>query len=241
MSNILEVRDLTYRYAGVVEVLHDLTFDVPAGTIVGLVGPNGSGKSTLIKVALDLLALQSGTIRVGGDPHTSPSAKAAVSYAASNDYLPEFLTPREFYQVLGRLYGNLPDHNRAVELFTRYSMVGRYDDLIASFSHGMRKKTQLIAALVFRRRLTVIDETLNGIDLEALHLAEEDLRRLRDEGGAILLCSHDFTVLERLAQRVVFIDRGHLIEDDLTSAIISCHGSLRSLVFGHLESPGRST
>jgi ABC-2 type transport system ATP-binding protein len=103
----------------------------------------------------------------------------------------------------------------------------------------MRKKTQLISAFLLRRPLTVIDETLNGIDLEALHLCEKEFRRLREGGVSILLCTHDFAVLERIADRIIFLDLGQLVFDEPTASLAAEHGSLASMVFEYLESDVR--
>lgn len=103
------------------------------------------------------------------------------------------------------------------------------------YSHGMRKKTQLISAFLMRRPLTVIDETLNGIDIEALYLVEKELARMRSEGCGILLCSHDFLMLERIADRVVFLDYGHVIADTAVSQLRIEGSSVVELVLTHLD------
>jgi ABC-2 type transport system ATP-binding protein len=238
---MLDVSGLSFSYDGVTPVLHDVSLRVEDGTIVGLIGPNGSGKSTLIKNLLDLLRLQSGTVTVAGHPHSSTAAHASAAYLASNDYLPQFLTAREYIHTLAKLYGARVDDDDARELFARFSMEGRYDDLIEDFSHGMRKKTQLVSGLVLRRSFTVIDETLNGIDVEALHLAEQQLRALREEGRSILLCTHDFPVLERLADRIVFLDLGQVVAEGATSELVAEHGSLADLVFDWLDADLRTS
>jgi ABC-2 type transport system ATP-binding protein len=238
MTSVLEVAHLSYSYDSG-RVLSDVSFSLPGSSIVGLVGPNGSGKSTLIKNIFDLLRSQSGSITVNGHPHGSAAAKSAAMYLASNDYLPEFLTAREYVDLLGRMYGVEVDADEMRALFTRYSMAGRYDDLIENYSHGMRKKTQLVAALLMRRPLMVVDETLNGMDLEALHLCEADLDRLRAEGHTVFLCTHDFSLLERLADRVLFLDLGQLVFDRPTRQLLAEQGSLATAVFDHLESEAR--
>ncbi|WP_242882234.1 ABC transporter ATP-binding protein [Actinomadura litoris] len=235
----MDVENVSYSYDGVLNVIADVSLSVPEATIVGLVGPNGSGKSTLIKTMFDLLRLQSGSIRIGGHDHSSAEAKSLAMYLSSNDYLPEFLTAHEYISLLGKLFHTEVDHSQARDLFLRFSMEGRYDDLIEDYSHGMRKKTQLISALIMRRPFTVIDETLNGIDLEALQLCERKLRLLRDEGRSVLLCTHDFAVLERLADRVVFLDLGHVVSDEPTQDLIAKHGSLSEMVFNYLGSDDR--
>lgn len=237
--SLLNVNDVTYSYDGIVNVLLDVSFTVEGGTIVGLVGPNGSGKSTLIRNIFDLVSLQSGAIRIGGHEHAQPAAKQAGMYLSSNDYLPEFLTAREYISMMGSLFDLAVDHDEATDLFRKFSMEGRYDHLIEDYSHGMRKKTQLVSALLMRRPLTVIDETLNGIDLEALHLAEKEFRTVRDAGRSILLCTHDFAVLERLADRTVFLDLGHIVYDAPTQDLTDEHGSLAAMVFDYLETSQR--
>ena len=235
MNPILDVRDVSFSYTPGLLAVERVSFAVPAGAVVGLIGPNGSGKSTLIKNVADLVRLQSGHILVGTQDHDSVAARSEVAYLASNDYLPEFLTAWEYLVMLHRLYGCAADRDAAEALFERYSMAGRLDHLIEDYSHGMSKKVQLVAAFLLRRPLTIIDETLNGIDLEALHLCEQELRRMRDEGCAVLLCTHDFALLERLADHVLFLDLGELVASGRTEDLVREHGSLSALVFDHLD------
>ncbi|MER5934940.1 ABC transporter ATP-binding protein [Streptomyces sp. NPDC002054] len=236
---LLDVKNISYSYDGMVNVLSDVSLSVTEGSIVGLVGPNGSGKSTLIKNIFDLVRLQSGSLRVGGHEHASAEAKSMGMYLSSNDYLPEFLTAREYLSLMGNMFAVDVDDAAARELFRTFSMEGRYDHLIEDYSHGMRKKTQLVSSLVMRRPLTVVDETLNGIDLEALHLCEKEFKRVRDEGRSILLCTHDFSVLERLADRIVFLDLGTVVCDEPTADLMAEYGSVATMVFDHLGSDQR--
>ncbi|WP_229052233.1 ABC transporter ATP-binding protein [Aeromicrobium sp. Leaf350] len=233
----LDARSIDYAYEPGVQVLHGVDLSAASGEVLGLVGPNGSGKSTLIQVLFDLLAAQGGSVTIDGHPHTSTAAKDASLYLPSDDYLPQFLTGREYLGLVAQLYGTRADDPS--DLFARFGMQGRLDDLLEDYSHGMRKKTQLISALTMRRPVTVIDETLNGIDVGSLRLCEKELAHLRDEGGAIVLCTHDFALLERLADRVVFLDLGRVVADDTTAALVAQHGSLATMVFDHLDSAAR--
>jgi ABC-2 type transport system ATP-binding protein len=233
---LLEVEQLSYSYDSEAKAIADVSFDVEAGSIVGLIGPNGSGKSTLIKNVFDLLRLQSGRVRVGGHRHDHPRARAQGMYLSSNDYLPEFLTAREYVSMMASLYGVDVEHTEAADLFERFGMAGRYDRVIEDYTHAMRKKTQLVSALVMRRPLTVIDETLNRIDLEALRIAEDEFARVRDEGRSLLLCTSDFAALERLADRVVLLDLGQVVYDSPAEDLVGKHGSLAELMFDHLAS-----
>lgn len=239
MVNVLDIRNVYFSYDGRTKVLNNITLAIPKGVIVGLIGPNGSGKSTLIKNVFDLLRLQSGSITIEGHIHTSTGARSGALYLSSNDYLPQFLTAREYIGALGKLFGVDVDEQSLHDLFQRFSMDGRYDDLIEDYSHGMRKKTQLVSGLLMRRPLTVIDETLNGIDIEALYLCEKEFRGLREDGLSILLCTHDFPLLERIADLIVFLDLGRVVTTGLTKELVAKHGSLVEMVFAHLDADTR--
>jgi ABC-2 type transport system ATP-binding protein len=210
-------------------VLHDVSFDIRENQIVGLIGPNGSGKSTLIKVILDLLKVQHGKVAIDSGSSQDRGAKMASIYLSSNDYLPEFLTGEEYLRFIHGLYGvrmNLPD---IADQFERYSMKGRQHDLIEDYSHGMRKKVQLIGAFTLKRKLTVIDETLNGVDLDAVYTFEKDVKALASDGRSVLLCSHDFAMLEHVADEVMVLNMGALITKSPTRDILETSGSLGAL------------
>lgn len=227
---VLEAHRLTFGYSPERTVLHDVDLRLDAGEVVGLIGPNGSGKSTLIRLLADLLHTRHGDIRVCGLDHRSRGAKTALMHLASNDYLPEFLTGLEYLRFMHSLYDEPLDVAAAETAFDRYQMTGRHQDLIEDYSHGMRKKTQLIAALLLRRPLTLIDETLNGIDIDATYTFERDIAELRMDGHGVLLCSHDFALLERCADRVVFLHHGVVLEDAPTPDLCTRHGNLDLMV-----------
>jgi ABC-2 type transport system ATP-binding protein len=216
---LLEISNIQFAYTSGVPVLRGVSLSVSPGEIVGLIGPNGSGKSTLIKLVFDILASQAGSIRIAGEPHVSKAAKLDAIYLASNDYLPEFLTGTEYLELLARLYDEKLTRAAIREEFRRLGMSNREADLVEDYSHGMRKKVQLVAALLFQRPLSVVDETLNGIDLDALYTCEEGFRSLRRGGRSVLVCTHDFALLERIADRVMMLNGGR-IEFDVPTAVL---------------------
>lgn len=151
-------------------------------------------------------------------------------YLAGNDYVPEFLTGLEYLKFMAGLYGEQLSVDEVSALFARYGMTGRERNLIEDYSHGMRKKVQLVAALLLRRAVTIIDETLNGIDLDAQFAFEEDISLLTQRGGSLLLCSHDFGLLQRTCSRVLFLHHGTLAVDDTLTAVDTEYGSLEQMV-----------
>lgn len=225
----LSVGNVNYAYNSRTQVLHDVSFKIAENQVMGLIGPNGSGKSTLIKVILDLLQLQSGRVCIGSDSSQSRSAKMSSIYLSSNDYLPEFLTGEEYVRFMHGLYGEPMDYAALESQFARYSVRDRHRDLIEDYSHGMRKKLQLIAAFMLRRKFTVIDETLNGVDIDAVNVFERDIRDLAQEGRSVLLCSHDFTMLERIADELAVLIRGALVAQAPVRQIIQDHGTIADL------------
>lgn len=210
----LAVDAVSFAYRRGRPVLHEVSLGVGAGEVVGLVGPNGSGKSTLIRLISDLLELESGGIRIAGVPHRDRSSKMAMVYLPSEDYLPEFLSGTEYVRLILTLYrvdGVAAD--AIEEMFERLGMAGRHDHLIEDYSHGMRKKVQITAAVLARRPITIVDETFNGIDLDALAECRLQMLRARAEGRSFLVCSHDFTLLENVADRVVVLSQGAVRSD----------------------------
>lgn len=234
----LTVDHVDYAYNFQKQVLHDVSLSISENRIMGLIGPNGSGKSTLIKVILDLLQMQGGKVRINGKPNSTRSAKMSAIYLSSNDYLPEFLTGEEYIRFMHGLYTEPLNPTVLGSLFDRYSMRGRHDDLIEDYSHGMRKKLQLIAAFMLKRRLTVIDETLNGVDTESVKIFEKDVRDLASDGRSVLFCSHDFSVLENVADDVAVLVQGALVFQGDLGTVNNEYGNLSALAFEYIHSMG---
>jgi ABC-2 type transport system ATP-binding protein len=232
---VLNVDAVSFSYKTGTPVLMNVGFQIAPNEIVALVGPNGSGKSTLIKLVVDLLHLRDGSVRVGGFENSSRGAKMRSMYVASNDYVPEFLTGYEYLRFVSSLYGEKIQRDAAIEIFARYQMAGRQDDLIEDYSHGMRKKLQLITALLLKRELTIIDETLNGIDLDAIYTFEKDVVSLAQDGRSVVLCSHDFPLLQRVAKRLLFLAHGFLVDDVEMTQVTEEMGSIDSLVREYLK------
>ncbi|WP_235564148.1 MULTISPECIES: ATP-binding cassette domain-containing protein [Microbacterium] len=226
---LLEVADVTFGYSARASALRDISFSLAPGERVGLVGPNGSGKSTLIRLVADLLQVRRGSVTIDGRPNHTRASREQLCYIASNDTLPQFLTGREYIELMHRLYRTTPDAAAVDDLLDRYQMGARQFDLIEDYSHGMRKKIQLVSALSLGRPLTIIDETLNGVDVDALFEFEIDAARIADDRG-LLLCSHDFRLLENVCDRVIVLCRGEIVFDLPTARVLDDVGSVDALV-----------
>lgn len=224
---MLYIHELAFSY-GTSPVLANCMLHVAPGEAVGLIGRNGAGKSTLMKLITGQLDARKGTIRINGSTPDSRPGRLSTFFAASNDYLPPFMTGSEYLDLLANLYGIAVDAKNIEAMYERYGMAGRARNLIEDYSHGMRKKLQIIGSLLAKRPLTLIDETLNGIDVDALLESQKDVRALVDEGGSLLLCSHDFSYLEKTCSRIVMLNCGIIIDEISSDSFANTPGRVES-------------
>jgi ABC superfamily ATP binding cassette transporter len=235
MNPILYIKNLSFSYNGKNLILNNLSLTLEYGSVLALVGPNGSGKSTLIKNIFDILQKDSGRILINNVKNNKVKAKKNIMYMSDNNSIPDFLTGREYININMKMYDVNINKKDIDKYITRYALTDHIDSLIEGYSHGMKKKLQLITAFLLRRPLTIIDETLNGVDLEALYLAEEDISLLRFEGFSIILCSHDIPMLSRVADSVLVLVNGEIVEHNKLGDIIDKYGSLEELISDIVE------
>jgi ABC-2 type transport system ATP-binding protein len=195
--------------------LDGLTLSVPAGSCFGLVGPNGSGKSTTLRSVVGLVRPDAGSIQVCGlDLATNLlAARAEMGVVLDPLQLFERLSARELLTTVGELRGLEPQvvADRATELFAVLHLDDDADRQIAGYSHGMRKKTALAAALLHRPRLLLLDEPFEGVDPVSARSMRMMLDRFRDGGGTVVLSSHVMDLVERLCDHVGVIHRGRVM------------------------------
>ena len=218
----LRVLGLTKRFGDTL-ALDALTFDVPAGSCFGLVGPNGSGKSTTLRSVVGLVAPDQGAVEVCGHDVADElrEARAAVGVVLDPLQLFERLTAREFLLTLAELRSLDPDvaADRAEQLFAALQLDDDADRQIAGYSHGMRKKTALAAAMLHRPRLLLLDEPFEGVDPVSARTMRTMLDRFRSGGGTVVLSSHVMDLVERLCDHVGVIDHGRMVATGPTDAL----------------------
>ena len=204
----LEVKNISFIYEGNVKVLDDVSFELRNEEILVVAGPNGSGKTTLIKLIFDLLEKQDGDILVNGKLNSSLEIKKKIMYLPSDNVLPDFLTGREYIDLRCRMYDNDQNEKILENLISYYSMDKDMDKLIESYSHGMVKKVELIAAFLIQPDIVVIDETLNGIDLEAKEVSKVLINKLKEKGKSVIVCTHDLDLAEEIGERAILLYKG---------------------------------
>ncbi len=212
-----------HKWFGSTLALDGLSLEVPAGSCYGLVGPNGSGKSTTLRSVIGLVRLDGGTVRVCGHDIATDlrSARAAMGVVLDPLQLFERLTAREFLVTMGELRGMEPDvvTERSEQLFAALQLTDDAGRQIAGYSHGMRKKTALAAALLHRPRLLLLDEPFEGVDPVSARSMRSMLDRFRTGGGTVVFSSHVMDLVERLCDHVGVIHRGRVVASGPTDVL----------------------
>jgi len=211
---MIEIRNLSKKYGGFTAV-NDISLDVAAGEIFGFLGVNGAGKTTTLRILTGVLKPTTGKVTIGGfDIADRPrEAKAITGYIPDRPYLYGKLTAREFLYFVADLHdveGAVADQ-RIDELLAQYGLTSWQSELIDSFSHGMRQRLSMCAALVHRPKVLIVDEPMVGLDPHGAKLLKTCFREYADSGVAILLSTHSLNVAEELADRLAIIHKGTVI------------------------------
>jgi ABC-2 type transport system ATP-binding protein len=216
MPLAIETAALTRDFGGV-RAVDALDLRVEAGSFYGFLGPNGAGKSTTIKMLTGLLAPSAGTIRILGedvsDRKRALEVKRRVGVVPENLGLYDNLTAWEYLTFVGRMHELAPPvlARRRDELLEMMDLAGETKKLTVEFSHGMKKKLALAAALLPNPDLLFLDEPFEGVDAVASSMLREPLRRVVQRGATIFLTSHVLEIVEKLCDHVGIIDHGRIV------------------------------
>jgi ABC-2 type transport system ATP-binding protein len=213
---VIELKHVSKSYnKGKVKAVNDLDLTVKSGEIFGFLGPNGAGKTTTIKMIVGLLRPDSGSITVDGldTQKDSLKCKAITTYVPDYPNIYERLTGLEFLNFIGDVYGvskreRLERIGKWLEVFELASAV---TSPIQSYSHGMKEKIVLIAALLPAPRVMVLDEPMVGLDPRASHALKELMREHCDQGKTLFFSTHVMEIAEKLCDRIGIIHQGRLI------------------------------
>ncbi len=232
MELALETRGLRRTFGDVVAV-DGIDLAVPKGSLYGFLGPNGAGKSTTIKCLTGLLRPSAGMMRILGiDPTADPVAvKRQVGVMPEDLALFDRLTGAETLSFVGQVYGldKATERARSGELLDLMDLGSAADSLVADYSHGMRKKLALAAALLPAPHLLFLDEPFEGIDAIASRQIKELLHSFVMRGGTIFLTSHILEIVERLSDHIGVIHKGRLVAQGSVTELRSGSGVGKSL------------
>lgn len=215
MNAVVEAQQLVKRY-GDVEAVKGIDFTIESGECFGLLGPNGAGKSTTIRMISCLSPVTSGTLKVlGRDAHPGDRwLKRHLGVVAQDDYLDPSLTVRENAELHGRFngLGFRAARSRAEELLAFMQLEGKAHAQVRSLSGGMRRRLVIARALMGSPEILILDEPTTGLDPQARILVWTKIRELKNQGVTILLTTHYMDEAERLADHLLVIDHGHVLE-----------------------------
>ena len=217
---MIELKSLTKEY-GDYRAVDNLNLSVKKGEIFGFIGPNGAGKTTTIKMIGGILAPSAGTVHIAGiDIQQEPEkAKGKIGFIPDRPYLYEKLTGREFLRFTADLYG-VPDFEfdrKAQQNLAMFSLADWSDDLIESYSHGMKQRLIMSAALLHDPEVIIVDEPMVGLDPMAIIMVKDLFSRMAQNGVTVFMSTHTLAVAEDICERIGIINKGQLIASGTTA------------------------
>jgi ABC-2 type transport system ATP-binding protein len=210
---LIRLRQLTKRY-GRFTAVDGIDLEVQGGELFGFLGPNGAGKTTTFRMIAGILRPTSGTVEVRGiDINQRPlEAKARLGFIPDRPFVYDKLTGAEFLRFTAALYGQQgPTVERRIdELLELFDLVHWKNELTESYSHGMRQKLIISAALVHRPEVIVVDEPMVGLDPRSARLLKDLFRQFVNRGGSVLMSTHTLEVAETMCDRIAIVHGGRI-------------------------------
>jgi ABC-2 type transport system ATP-binding protein len=211
---MIQLINLTKHY-GKLAAVDDLNLEVAAGEIFGFLGPNGAGKTTTIRTMMGILKPTSGRILLGQhDVIEEPEkAKAIAGFIPDRPFIYEKLSGNEFLEFVGKLHGVAADQldRRIAELLAHLELTPWHDELVESYSHGMKQRLVVCAALIHEPRILIVDEPMVGMDPKGARTLKDLFRSLAANGTTVFLSTHSISVAEEICHRIGIIQKGRLV------------------------------
>jgi ABC-2 type transport system ATP-binding protein len=230
MSDLaIDIRNVVKRYEEHVAV-RDLSLQVPTGSVYGLLGPNGAGKTTTIRMILDIIAPDSGTISLFGQPHTKPGTLDRVGYLPEERGLYKKMQVKRVLLFLAELKGMKPADatKRIDEWMERFGLTSADKDWgeakVDELSRGMQQKVQFIAALLHDPDLVILDEPFSGLDPINAQALKDAVMELKRRGRTVILSTHVMDNAEKMCDSVCIIARGEKVLDGGVAAVKKAAG-----------------
>lgn len=221
---MLEIKNLTKTYPNGKKALSNLTLTICDGDLYGIIGKNGAGKTTTIKACLDIHDYDSGDILLNGVSikQFPTECKKEMAYVPDSPILENYLTGMQYLDFICNIY-DVSTHTRKERikyLSSCFGMNDKLNDLISSYSHGMKQKLCLIGAFAHKPKLLILDEPFVGLDPEAFVELKRLMKELCLSGGSVLFSSHILDVVEKTCNKIAIIKNGKLIRSGNTKDIL---------------------
>ena len=211
---MIRLLDLTKRYGKFTAVDH-VNLHVTRGELFGFLGPNGAGKTTTLRMIAGILQPTEGSIEIAGlDLARNPlEIKAKLGFIPDRPYVYDKLTGAEFLRFVAALYGQEGEavERRMDELLNLFELADWKNELVESYSHGMRQKLIISSSLVHRPELIVVDEPMVGLDPKGARFLKDLFRAFVDRGGTVLMSTHTLGVAEAMCDRIAIIQSGRIV------------------------------
>jgi len=219
---VLEIRNVRKTFGSLVAV-DDVSFSVEPGQLVGLLGPNGAGKTTTVSIIAGLVKSERGDVLIGGKPMSGDTdpLKRKIGLVPQDLALYDELTAKDNLRFFGALY-NLSGAALDRAMTSALTLVGLADrarERVKAFSGGMKRRLNLAAGLLHDPDVLLLDEPTVGVDPQSRNAIFDNLEELKRRGKALLYTTHYMEEAERLADRVVVIDRGKVVADDTLAGL----------------------
>jgi ABC-2 type transport system ATP-binding protein len=213
-SKMIELRNLTKRFGDILAV-KQLNLSVSRGEIFGFIGPNGAGKTTTLRMIGGVIAPTEGSVMIDGinisdDPE---NAKKRIGFIPDRPFLYEKLTGIEFLKFIADLYGIEEGlfYERSEKILKQFSLYHWANELIQSYSHGMKQRLIISTAILHDPKVIVVDEPMVGLDPAGIRMVKDLFRSLTKKGTAIFMSTHTLMVAEDVCDRIGIIHKGSLI------------------------------
>jgi ABC-2 type transport system ATP-binding protein len=210
---MIQLRALTKRY-GAFTAVDSIHLDVPRGQLFGFLGPNGAGKTTTLRIIAGILRPTSGSVMIGGvNVATAPTAaKAKLGFIPDRPFIYEKLTGAEFLRFVAGLYGQDGPlvERRMDELLALFDLREWKDELVESYSHGMRQKLIISSAFLHRPEVIVVDEPMVGLDPKAARILKDLFKEYTRRGHTIMMSTHTLEVAESVCDSIAIIHGGRI-------------------------------
>lgn len=229
---MLKINNLTKIYKGGKKAVNHLTLDVAPGDIYGFIGHNGAGKTTTIKAITGIMDFDEGDIYIDGHSVKEEPVlcKSITAYIPDNPDIYEHLTGIQYLNFIADIFevSKALRDERGKKYADAFEITSNLGDLISSYSHGMKQKLAIIAALIHKPKLLILDEPFVGLDPKAALTLKEIMKECCREGGAIFFSTHVLDVAEKLCNKVAIVKGGELVASGEMEALVK-DGSLEDL------------
>jgi len=221
--NTIELEHVTKTFGAKVAV-DDLSLKVPSGSIYGFIGPNGSGKTTTLRMIMNILIADSGTLRVLDGP-PGDAATDRIGYLPEERGLYRNMRVREILKFYGGLKGGRDLDREITDWFARLDMEDWGNKQVKDLSKGMSQKVQFLAAIISRPDVVILDEPFSGLDPVNAEVLKDAVLELRQRGATVIFSTHDMNVAEKMCDFIFMIFEGRKVLDGTLTAIQDEYGS----------------